>query len=124
MTHWLYIQCVLMFILGQAVHLFLVKVPAVKERCRVANKPFTWGEWWNCDWNVIIGTQIIGGLIILGLDEIVTWKPDVLTYVKWFFAGMGAFGSTIAMAKFSQFEKSLNTVIDIKTDKADGITKP
>lgn len=125
MSHWLYIQCVLMFIGGQAIHLFLIKVPAIKTRCTAANKPFKWSEWWGADWNIIIGTQIIGALIILGLDEIIYWKPNVLDYVKWFFAGMGAFGSTIAMAKFSQFEKTLNSVIDLKTDIADGkIDKP
>jgi hypothetical protein len=124
MTLSLYLQCVLMFVLGQAAHLFLVKVPAVKERCRVANKPFAWKEWWRCDWNVIIGTQIIGALLIVGLDQFLHWKPQVLDYVKWFFAAVGAFGSTVAMAKMSQFEKSLNNVIDIKTDIADEKEKP
>lgn len=120
MTHWVYIQCVLMFLLGQAAHLFLIKIPAIKEKSRVANKSFAWKDWWACDWNVVIGTQVVGALVIFGLDEIVNWKPEVLDYVKWFFAGVGAFGSTIAMAKMSQFDKSINKVIDIKTDIADG----
>lgn len=124
MTHLLYLECVLMFVLGQAAHLFLIKVPAIKERCRVANKAFQWHEWWGCDWNVIVGTQVIGALVILGLDEIITWKPEVLTYVKWFFSLLGAFGSTVAMAKMSQFEKSLNKIVDVKTDIADGLVPP
>lgn len=123
MSHWLYLQCVIMFVLGQALHLFLVKVPAIKERCRVANKPFSWNEWWGCDWNIIIGTQVAGALVIFGLDEIVNWKPEVLSYVKWFFAAVGAFGSTVAMSKMSQFEKGLNKVVDIKTDIADNKTQ-
>ena len=124
MTLSLYLQCVLMFILGQAAHLFLVKVPSIKERCRAANKKFTWKEWWDCDWNVIIGTQIIGALIIIGLDQVLHWKPQILEYVKWFFAGMGAFGSTIAMAKMSQFEKSINGLIDIKSNVSDTVIGP
>jgi hypothetical protein len=122
MTKSLYIQCVAMFILGQAAHLFLIKVPAVKQRCRAANKPFTWKEWWNCDWNVVIGTQIVGALVIIGLDQLLNWKPFILDYVKWFFAGVGAFGSTVAMAKWSQYEKSLNALLDVKSNVADAIT--
>lgn len=124
MTLWLYTQCVIMFILGQALHVFLIKVPAVKERCRAANKPFSWGEWWGCDWNIIIATAIIGAMLILGLDQLLNWKPAILAYVKWFFGGFGAFGSTIALSKFSQFEKSLVKVIDLKSNIADGIDQP
>lgn len=119
MTHSLYLQCVAMFILGQAAHLFLFKVPAMKERSRVANKSFRMKDWWACDWNIIIGTQVVGALAIFGLDEILNWKPEVLNYVKWFFAAVGAFGSTAVMAKMSQFDKGINKVIDIKTDIAD-----
>lgn len=111
-----------MFVLGQAAHLFLIKIPAIKTRCRAANKAFVFREWWACDWNLIIGTQVIGALLILGLDQLIYWKPGVLDYVKWFFAGMGAFGSTIAMAKGSQFEKGLTTLLDVKSNIADSVT--
>jgi hypothetical protein len=122
MTTSLYIQCVAMFILGQAAHLFLIKIPAVKARCRAANKPFTWKEWWNCDWNVVIGTQIIGALFIIGLDQFLNWKPQVLDYIKWFFAFVGASGSAIAMAKWSQYEKGLTALLDIKSNVSDAVT--
>lgn len=118
----MYLFCVVMFILGQAAHLFLIKIPAVKARSRAANKTFIFKEWWACDWNIIIGTQVIGALLIFGLDQIIYWKPGVLDYVKWFFAGMGAFGSTIAMAKGSQFEKQLTGLMDIKSNIADTVT--
>lgn len=118
----MYWFCVAMFVLGQLAHLFLVKIPSVKIRCRAANKTFIFKEWWACDWNIIIGTQVIGALVILGLDELISWKPDVLDYVKWFFAGVGAFGSTIAMAKASQFEKGLTGLIDIKSNVSDSVT--
>ena len=111
-----------MFILGQAAHLMLVKIPAIKKRSKAVNKVFYLKDWWNADWNVIVGTQIIGAMLILGLDQIVTWRPGVLDYVKWFFAGMGAFGSTIAMAKASQFEKSLTGLMDVKANVSDAMT--
>jgi hypothetical protein len=117
-----YVICVAMFILGQAAHLFLIKIPAIKNRSNAVGKPFKWKEWWNCDFNIIIGTQVIGALVLLGLKEIITWKPGVIEYVRWFFAGLGAFGSTIAMAKGSQFEKSLVNLIDIKSNVSDAVT--
>lgn len=110
-----------MFFLGQAAHIFLVKIPAVKTRCRAANKPFTWKEWLNCDWNVLAGTLAIGALLICGLDEFLKWKPETLEYIKWFFAAVGAMGSNVVMAKMSQFEKTLNNVIDIKSNIADNV---
>jgi hypothetical protein len=119
---WDYVFCVVMFILGQAGHLFLLKIPSIRARCRAANKPFTFKEWWDCDWNVIIGTQIIGAMIIFGLKEICTWKPGVIEYVRWFFAAVGAFGSSVAMAKASQFEKSLTGLLDVKSNIADAVT--
>lgn len=117
-----YAICVAMFILGQAAHLFLIKIPAVKARCNAANKIFYFKEWFNCDWNIIIGTQVIGALVLLGLKEVITWKPGVIEYVRWFFAGIGAFGSTIAMAKGSQFEKSLTGLLSMKSNVSDTVT--
>jgi hypothetical protein len=103
-------------------HLFLVKVPAIKNRARAANKTFIFKEWWGCDWNIIIGTQVLGAMFIIGLNELLHWKPYILDYVKWFFAAVGAFGSTVAMAKFSQYEKELTKVLDIKSNIADVVT--
>jgi hypothetical protein len=117
-----YAICVAMFILGQAAHLFLIKIPAVKTRCRAANKSFYFKEWINSDWNIIVGTQVIGALVLLGLKEVITWKPGVIEYVRWFFAGIGAFGSTIAMAKGSQFEKSLTGLLSMKSNVSDTVT--
>jgi hypothetical protein len=121
-TAWLIGQCILMFIGGQALHLFLIKVPAIKTRARAANKQFIFKEWWECDWNIIIATQIIGALCIIGLNELAQWNPTILAYVRWFFAGIGAFGSTVAMSKFSQYEKELTRVLDIKSNIADVVT--
>jgi hypothetical protein len=117
-----YIICVAMFILGQAAHLFLVKIPAIKKRCIATNKTFYFKEWLSQDWNVIVGTQVIGALFLLGLKEFITWRPGAIEYVRWFFAGIGAFGSTIAMAKASQYEKLVIGLIDIKANVSDAVT--
>lgn len=61
-------------------------------------------------------------VVILGLDQIIHWKPAILDWVKWWFALAGAFGSTVVMSKWSPFEKKLLNVIDVKTNIADGVT--
>lgn len=121
-TFTLLLQCIIMFILGQGVHLFFIKIPALKKRSTAANKLFVFKDWWSCDWNIIIGTQLFGALIVFGLNELVDWKPEILTYVRWFFAGIGAFGSTVAMSLLSKYDKTLIQVLDIKSNIADTVT--
>lgn len=117
-----YLICAAMSVLGQLAHLFLIKIPAIKNRSRAANKTFVFREWWNCDWNVVLGTQVLILMLILGLKEFLTWKPGVIDYVRWFFGLFGAFGSTVAMAKGSSFEKNLTGLLDVKSNVADAVT--
>jgi hypothetical protein len=123
MTISLYLQCIAMCFFGQAVHLFIIKIPALKERSRVANKSFSMRDWWACDWNLVIGTFAIMAILLIGLDELTKWQPVILNKVKWLFAFVGAFGSTVAMSKWSAFEKGINNVVDMKTNIADEVIK-
>lgn len=123
MTLRLYLLSVLMFLLGQALHLFWIKIPAVKKRANAANHKFSWAEYWREDWHLIIGTNVFGIMLIAGLDQLLNWKPAILEYVKWFFGGVGVFASTVILGKLSQYEKMLTKVIDIKTNIADDITQ-
>lgn len=118
------LQCVAMLILGQSLQIFIIKVPDLKQRAKLANQKFIWGDWWTADWNLVIGTGILGAMAIIGLNEIFQWNPAILSYVKWFFAGIGFFGSTIVLAKYSQYAKYFNGVIDSKTNIADGLPPP
>lgn len=122
-TTWLILQCIAMFILGQLLQLFWLKIPSLKKRAKAANYHFSIKEYWEMDWNLIIGTQVIGAMLILGLNELVQWKPVILNVVRWFFGGVGAFASSVVLSKLSAFEKKLSSFIDVKTDMADGVTK-
>lgn len=122
-TTWLILQCIAMFILGQLLQLFWLKIPSLKKRAKTANYKFSVKEYWQSDWYLIIGTQIVGAMLILGLNEIVQWKPAILDYVKWFFGSLGAFASSVVLSKLSAYEKMLSEVIDIKTNIADNVTK-
>jgi hypothetical protein len=122
MTTLMYWFCVAMFVLGQAAHLFLLKIPEMRKTANALNKGFYFKEWWKCDWNIIIGTQVIGAMFILGLDQFLHWKPEIIDYVKWFFALLGAFGSTIAMTYGSKYADTLKHLVDIKSNVSDAIT--
>lgn len=119
MTLSLYLQCVAMYIFGQVLHVLLVKVPAARQRSIIANETFTFGKYWKSDWHLIVANQVFGAMLIIGLDQIANWKPFILEYLKWFFAGLGYVGSSAILAKFSKYEKTLQNVIDIKTNIAD-----
>lgn len=119
MTRDQYIWSVVMFIAGQLLHLFLNKIPALKTRAKVANYDFRLVDYWREEWYIIIGTQIFGAMVIIGIDEVAHWKPEVVDYVKWFFAGLGYFFSSVIIKWLGQYEKKLLAVIDIKTNTAD-----
>ena len=121
MTLSLYLQCVAMLILGQMLQLFLIKIPDIKKNAKIANATFVWKDWWASDWNLVVGTTVLGAIAIMGLNEIVQWKPEILEYVKWFFAAIGAFGSNVVMAKWSKYQAYFDGVIDTKTNIADNL---
>jgi hypothetical protein len=120
MTTWLYLQCVAMFILGQAFMLFLFKIPELIKLYKKANEGFNWSLYWKGDWYIIIGTQVLGCMLILGLDEIFHWRPNIIYWIKWGFGLVGAIGTEIAVSKLSSAKKYIMNVIDTKTNIADG----
>ncbi len=118
----LYFFCIVMYLLGQALYLFLFTIPSLKQKGRIANKPFTWGDWWACDWNIVIGNFIIAAMLTIGLKEFVRWKPDVLEFVQWFFAGAGMLATSIVQQRLGQFSKGLNSLLDVKANISDTVT--
>lgn len=119
MTHQLYWQCVAMFLFGQGLLLFWFTIPQLKEKCRIANKQFSWAEWWKCDWNLVVGNMLFGAMAILALDELLNWQPNVLQYVKWFFGIAGAFLPTIIQEKWGNMKKAISNLLDVKANIAD-----
>lgn len=117
MTLSLYLQCGLMYIIGQALHLFVFKIPAAKARAANGNIEFSFKQYWNSDWHLIIGNQLLGIMILIGLDQLAHFRPAIMEYVKWFFAAVGYMGSSAILSKFSQYEKAIQSVIDIKTNR-------
>jgi len=60
-------------------------------------------------------------MLIIGLQELVHWKPEVLSYIRWFFGFVGMGGSSFIIGKYSGYERLLNRIGDIKSDISDSI---
>jgi site-specific recombinase len=109
--------------MGQAVDLLLLTIPELRDLYKKANKEFSLSEYWKHDWNKIIGIQIFGAMLILGLDQFLHWKPQTIDYIKWCFGGGGMIISTVA-SRYGRYKKLVMNVIDKKTNIADGIEEP
>lgn len=121
---WIYFQYVFMFLGGQILHLLVVKIPSLRKRARQANKKFSIKDWLTEDWNLIIALNVLGSMFLIGLDEVLAWKPEIQNVVKWFFAAVGAFGNSIVLQKFSKYEHTLGSIFDIKSNISDKFTGP
>lgn len=114
----IYIQYALMFLLGQVVHLLSVTIPSLKSKSSANNHTFDLSSWWKEDWNIIVATNALGIMAMVGLDELLNWKPDVAEYIRWGFALLGFCGSAITM-RLSKYEKKIMAFLDIKANIAD-----
>ena len=116
------ISCIAMAILGQWVQILFIAIPSIKKKAAAANQNFSWRDWWASDFNLVLGTMVIIGAAAIGLKEIANWKPEIMNYVRWFFFGIGAFGSNIAMSLLSKYQNKLMALLDIKANVADTVT--
>ena len=108
-----------MSILGQVSHLAFVKIPSLRRTASAANKAFYIKEWWNCDWNLIIGLQAFIIAVFLGLDEIMHFKPEMLEYTKWMFFFVGFGGSSAIMSWLSKYAPGVMNLISVKSNTFD-----
>jgi hypothetical protein len=116
----LYTQLFIIGLVGILFHVFVIKLPSVKEASRVANKSFSVKEYLSDDWIALCGSIVTLVACILFVDEILKWKPAIIDYIKFLFFFIGYTGSSVLLAVLSQATKKINKVVDIKTDKADG----
>lgn len=120
MTTSLYLQCIAMFILGQGLDLFLMKIPELRTLWAKSNESFSWKKYWASDWNVIVGTLILCAVCVIGSDQVLKLKPAIVDYIKWLFVALGGFGSSVIVTKWGSAKKYILDVIDKKTNIADG----
>jgi len=106
-------------ILGQLLHVLVLKLPAVKKRAENANMQFNALQYFKDDW-LGLSASIISILIcIFVFDEITGAYPSIVKYAKFFFIFVGYTGSSFLLGIFSRAEKKIQTVVDVKTNIAD-----
>ena len=122
MTRDVLMQCLLMSIGAQLLDLLLIQIPQLRKKAAAANKPFSLKEWWNSDWNIILATQVIIIIVTIGYRELVGFSDVFSKYARWIYAGIGGFGSSIAMANWSSYNKLLTKLFSVKSNIADVMT--
>lgn len=115
----LYIETAIAGVLGILFHIFVMKIPALRKRAKIANEPFSFKAYWLDDYPGIVASFITVALAIVALDELIGYRPSMLKYVKYFYFFVGYTGSSILLALLSKTEKAINAVINTKTDIAD-----
>jgi hypothetical protein len=117
-----YFWCSLLGLLGIAFQT-LIKIDTFQKQSRLANKAFSPIDYFKNDWITVslnILTLIVALIIV---DEITTFKPDVIPFIKWFFFFIGYTGSSLLNRILSKTQSGIDKVIDVKTDIADGVQK-
>lgn len=121
MTPISYIVCFSVGVIGMALQTVL-KIKSLQDKARVANMPFKASSYFKEDWLSVVASLLTIILFLFFIDNITKWKPETVKFLKIGFAFIGYTGSDVASRLFSVVSKKINSVIDIKTDIADGIT--
>jgi hypothetical protein len=123
MTTLQYFSCAGAGVLGIMFHIFVVKLPALKKRSAAANIQFSIKGYFQDDW-IALGSSVIALFTVLFvIDEVVKYKPIVADFIKWLFVFVGYTGSSTLQALLSRTDTTINKVVDVKTNIADGVIK-
>lgn len=101
-----------------------LNVKSLKKNASAANMQFIFKKYLNDDWPTIIGSFITIFLFALFLPEIVSIKPEALNFARIGFAFIGFTGSSVIQMLFSATSKKILSIIDLKTNIADGTVPP
>lgn len=124
MTIQTYIWCCVAGLLGILFHIFAIKIPAVKTRAKAANMGFSYGDYFADDLAGILSSVLTVIIVLVVLDELVAFKPEVLPFLKAGFVLIGFVGSSILIAILGKAQQKINAVVDVKTDIVDGKVPP
>lgn len=115
----LYIETAIAGTLGILFHIFVIKIPGLRTRAKVANEKFSFKAYLLDDYPGIIASFLTLGIAILALDELIGYRPSLLKFIKYFYFFVGYTGSSILLAILSKTSKAINAIVDLKTDIAD-----
>lgn len=124
MTRETYLLCFVAGLLGMAFHIFAVKVPGVKASAKVGNIHFDYGAFFQDELAAIIATVLMIFILLLVLNEIIAFKPEVEPYLKAGFVFIGYTGSSLLVSWLGKAQSKINSIVDAKTNVADTINPP
>lgn len=123
MHTFLYVQCFATAFSGWALHTVL-KLRSMQIKAKAANLNFALHEYFKEDWLSITACFLTITLFLLFADEVLHFNEKIIFYIKIGFGFVGYTGSDVASRFFSVVDKKINSVIDYKTNVADGIDQP
>lgn len=115
----MYGACFAVALVGMALQTVL-KIDSLQKKARAANVKFGPQDYFKNDWLSIAASILTIILFLMFLDNLLKWKPAIIDFVKILFAFVGYTGSDIASRLFSVVNNKINSIIDVKTNKADG----
>jgi len=119
----MYLQCFAVAFTGWALHTAL-KLRSMQVKSTAANLEFRIMDYFREDWLSITACFLTIILFLLFIDEVLNINDKIIDFVKIGFGFVGYTGSDVASRLFSEVDKKINSVIDYKTNIADGIEQP
>lgn len=117
---WIYILAGIFGVLIQV----LLKIKDLKAHAKAANMQFVFSKYLQDDWPTITVSLVSVGAFALFFPDIVAMKPEVVKFARITFAFIGFTGSSIIQMIFSATSKKILSIIDLKTNIADGTIPP
>ncbi len=116
-----YLWCAAAYFLAHGIDIFWIQIPKYRKLWAKANEVFSFKKFWDADWNILIGTILFCFVALIAADKIpeLTKSKIDYDYLPLLFAGLGGFGSSVAMNKWSSTKKFIENIIDEKTNIAD-----
>ena len=119
----MYLQCFAVAFTGWALHTSL-KLRSMQVKSKAANLEFRILSYFKEDWLSITACFLTIILFLLFIDDVLNINDKIIDFVKIGFGFVGYTGSDVASRLFSEVDKKINSVIDYKTNIADGIEQP
>lgn len=124
MNQQMYLWCSILGLIGIAFQT-LIKINKLQTQSKLANHAFKIRDYFENDWTTILLNLLTLAVAVISIDEVVKYKPQVVSFIKWFFFFIGYTGSSILNSLLSKTQDGLNKIIDIKSNIADNkIEKP
>jgi hypothetical protein len=97
----------------------LQKISSLQKTYEKSNEVFVWRKYWAGEWVALSSSILVVAIASITIDEIVTFRPQVLTYVRLFFVAIGWMGTDILLAVLGKSKGYIMNIIDRKTNIAD-----